>query len=96
MQDLPGWIAAVILTAIFFVFAAYNAWSAWGRLAVNEPAPSPAPIFGGLCGLGAVLSLPLGTVPERLAFAWIPLLLDVSVPITVMALWRAWRKGRTG
>ncbi|MFP3943429.1 MAG: hypothetical protein ACLFWF_06035 [Alphaproteobacteria bacterium] len=88
MGDPFRWAAVVMLAALFLVFAAYNGVSAWQRWVRRAPAPSWAPVAGGAFGLMAVLTLPAGTFAERLWFAWIPLLLDVSIPVTVAALWK--------
>jgi hypothetical protein len=88
MEDPIRWAAVIVLAALFCVFAAYNGLAAWQRYVLREPAPSWAPIAGGVFGLMAVLAFPAGTIDQRLWFAWLPLLLDISVPVTAAALWK--------
>ncbi len=59
MAAVPAWIAALIAGGYFVVFAGYNAWIVWQVYVAREHAPSFAPFFGGIAGLGAVLAMPL-------------------------------------
>lgn len=94
MADVPRWIFVLVLTGGFLVFAAYNAWIAWERLR-DDPAPSPAPIAGGVLGLGAVLAMPLGDLGDRLPYAFIPLVLDAGcLPYLAIGLWQEFKMRR--
>lgn len=87
MDNPVRWAAVIFLAALFVIFAAYNGISAWERIVRQRPCWSWAPIFGGLFGVMAVLAFPVGALTERLSYAWLPLLLDISIPATAIGLW---------
>jgi hypothetical protein len=83
------WTAASLLLGAFLLVAAFNAWVAWRIFIEDTPeGPSVAPIFFGLIGAGGVLIMPVGTLPQRLCFSWIPLLLDCGcLPYLLYGIW---------
>jgi hypothetical protein len=44
------------------------------------------PFIGGLAGAAAILLAPVGTMEQRLAYAWIPIVLDITFPMYLYLL----------
>ncbi|MEE8472164.1 MAG: hypothetical protein V3S82_03230 [Dehalococcoidia bacterium] len=70
---------------MFLFQAVFNGWALGWRQWVRGEVDgiSPAPIIGGLAGFIGVLVAPIESIATRLAFAWMPLVLDLgtlSVP----------------
>lgn len=96
MATAPDWIAALIAAGLFAAFAGYNARIAWLVHVARDWAPSYAPVFGGVAGLGAVLAVPLGSLGDRLPYGLIPLVLDVGcLPYLTAFFWMLLRDRRS-
>ena len=92
MAAVSAWIAALIAGGFFVVFAGFNAWIVWQVYVAREHAPSFAPFFGGIAGLGAVLAMPLGSLSDRLPYCLIPLVLDAGcLPYLTAIVWVLFR-----
>lgn len=96
MADLPAWLFAAICLSGFLLFAGYNSFMAWSVYVKSEHAQSIGPVFGGLIGFVGLLIAPVGEWTDRLAYAWIPLLLDFGcVPYLAVLFWDMARNRRT-
>ncbi|MDH3703859.1 MAG: hypothetical protein OEU46_21400 [Alphaproteobacteria bacterium] len=88
MADLSAWIIAAICIGGCLFIAGYNGFMAWSVYVKSEHAQSIGPVFGGLMGFIGLLIAPIGDWTGRLAYAWIPLLLDVGcLPYLTLFFW---------
>ena len=94
--DIVRWIIFVFCAGVFLIAAAFNAWVAWRVWFRGESdGPSFAPVLFGLIGSGAILMAPFGTLSDRAAYAWLPLVLDCGcIPYLSCVLWYAFKKKR--
>lgn len=71
------------------MLAIFNGWAlGWRQLVRGElEGISPAPIIGGLIGFVSILVMPIESIATRLAFAWMPLVLDLgTLPYLLVGL----------
>jgi len=62
---------------IYLAGATFNGYIAWREWYKKDPdGPSIAPLVFGAVGVVAVLSAPIGELPERIPYCWIPLVFD--------------------
>lgn len=80
----PRLTTALTLLGIGGAFIAYNAFIFWSRVVHKAPAPSVAPIVGGIMAAAGVATLPLDGAWH---WAWIPLLLDWGGLPMFMGAW---------
>jgi len=89
LEALAQWAIFLISLPCYLVGALFNGlvgWRTWVRGEVEGS--SPAPFLFGLIGIVVVLSAPFGALPDRLAYLWLPLLLDYgSGPYLLMILY---------
>ena len=79
MANPAQWVLAGILIAFFILVATVNAIYLVGQVRTRfEYGPSLLPFIGGLAGLGGVMLLPVGNWTDRLAWSWLPPLLDAG------------------
>ena len=74
---------------MFLFQAVYNGWALGWRQWVRGEVDgiSPAPIIGGLAGFSGIMVAPIESFTTRLAFAWMPLVLDLgTLPYLIGAL----------
>ena len=86
--EIIRWGIAIVLGAIFISLGTFNWWAGWRELIGRSPnGVSVAPMIGGLCGLVGIAIVPIDSITTRLAFAWIPLVLDYgTIPYLVGGL----------
>ena len=78
--EIVRWAIAGILGAVFLMLAIFNGWAlGWRQLVRGEvDGVSPAPIIGGDFGFVSIMVMPIESIATRLAFAWMPLVLDLG------------------
>ena len=78
--EIIRWVIAGILGAFFLALAIFNGWALGWRQWVRRELEgiSPAPIIGGLSGFSSIMVMPIESIGTRVAFAWIPLVLDLG------------------
>lgn len=83
------WLFSGIFFFLFIILAIINAVYLVGQIHSRfEYGPSLMPFFGGIFGLIAILVLPVGELPERMWWCWLPLLLDGGcLPYIVLGLY---------
>jgi hypothetical protein len=73
------WIAFVLLAAVFALLAGVNAYYLILQFkAGNKPAPSLAPLIGGVAGVLALLVMPAGPISDRALWLWVPIVADTG------------------
>ncbi len=78
-MEIVQWIIAGLCGLVFTFYAIVNAWCLISRLWLPCKEHIPAAyITGGLCGFMALLLVPIGTVSERMHYAWVPMVLDIG------------------
>ncbi len=106
LSNILRWIVAAPLIALFIFLAISNFRVLVENIRTGLNAgPAPMTLIGGLAGCAALLLTPVMTIGDRVAYLWVPLILDLgSAPfylsILAVALWqhanpRAWSR-RTG
>ena len=78
--EIIRWAIAIVLGSFFLLLAIFNGWVlGWRQLVRGElEGISPAPIIGGLSGFISIMVVPIESIATRLAFAWMPLVLDLG------------------
>ena len=88
MLDTIRWIIALPLLALslYFIVTNLRFVAENFRLGLNA-GPAPMTIMGGLSGCLGILILPYMTIADRLAYIWVPLVLDLgSLPFYLTML----------
>ena len=70
-------LASATLFLLFAWVAVCNAYFVTQQIR-SSSGPSVAPFAGGLCGMVAVLLLPIAELADRALYAWIPLVVDLG------------------
>jgi hypothetical protein len=86
----PQFIFAVALLVIGGALVAYNAMVFWLTVIRKDPAPSVAPIFGGVIAAVGIATLP---VSGSWHWAWVPLVIDWGGFRIFLSHWLSKRDG---
>jgi hypothetical protein len=73
MTTILRWVLSIVFGSVFFWVGILNAGVFWKGVVLRQSTPSFIPLLAGLCGMVAVLIVPLTGVNR---WWWIPLLLD--------------------
>ncbi len=78
--EFARWVIVIVLGTFFLQLAIFNGWAVGWRQWVRGELEgiSPTPIIGGGSGFISIMVMPIESIGTRLAFAWIPLVLDLG------------------
>jgi hypothetical protein len=80
--EIFRWIGVTVFGAVSLFFILGNPIWTWTARRAGR-SYSWAPVFGGLAGAIAIMLAPVGTIRQRLTFAWIPFVLDLTIPLAI-------------
>jgi hypothetical protein len=78
-----SYLPSILLALVWLVVTLTSARPIWGNLVRGETTHVTL-FLGFLFGSAAILTFPRGTLGERAVWLWIPLVLDLSVVLTVI------------
>ncbi len=89
--EILRWVGAALLGALSLIIIVGNPLAARAEVRAGR-GYSWIPIIGGMLGASAIMLAPLGTLRQRLYVAWIPFVLDLTIPMVIWALVQTSRK----